>query len=433
MTTQQASSNRYTPFVRQIIEFERYSKHGNTFMSVDLDVSNYTVTQVKEAVRSLLQKRALFRSVFSKEPITNSLEVCELASSNSIFQTTLIKISCFDEIEYCKSEFLKEKKFSSNLDTPLFFSRICFGSKISKLNITVHHIICDNVTLNLIKSDIMSILQNLPLVIRYQFKDYAKYMNARLTNRLEKDLNYHKKILNFSDLEIIPSNTHGLSTKKEIIPYLNSITYKFIEDFSNSQPMSYKTKLIIVGNCQIKHSFSDSQFLNWKSIVISALSDAAYNFFGREVIVGFLVNGRYNKYNINNVGDFLGFCYYNFTALEHNETHLKNSYNKLLRAYRHPIFNPALYNINQKSLRYNACPIFLNYSYRTDFFTDLRYNGIFFAEEICLYDIDATITFFDRGTMLITWKFDNSIISKKEIIEFDKNFKILLLRLVKIR
>ncbi len=411
------------PFIRQIQEYYKYTASGNIYLSFRFTIKNCNETKLRAACHKLLKDHELLRTIFIRKE--NGLVVRKIFSGEEdFFRPLTIEADTVEMVDGYVERFYEKKRFSSLSSPPLCEILIFKNSQQNMVVFFIHHILCDNHSLHLLKYELINnYRQGLQPNNPFSFDDYCAYKNEKIRLSYFKDSEYFQNIFKNKPIsKPINTNDNYLFLKD-----ISNLTYTY--NISTGKiPMAYTTMLTT--NLAIKQQIS----ISWKSICIAALLKAAKEFYNCEKSVGFMFRDDFSRYSKNTVGDYIAENYISFSIENPYKETLISINQLLLKLYRKGIYNYPMYNLNEKNITENIAPVFLNFTLSDEPYPTsgtIKLNT-FTNVHIVKCHIDPIIVLYKDGRLLVGWIFDNNKISKKEIIAFTNIFEKAISNVLKI-
>lgn len=400
------------PFVRQIQDYYKYSVLGSTWMVTRLGIQDFNINKFEKIYLELLNEQSILRTVFVKK--SDGLIIRKTISTvSSSLDFKVFNIDNYEEIDLFFESFHKEYRYSELSDalTRLF---IFNHSNISYVFLCINHIICDRHCLEKIKEELIKkyMIPEYSFGF-YDFDEYCSMRNTSLFKKFNSDYSFFAKKFN-----------HGLENNMD-----DSNEYLWLKNICNLEynyQLQYKKPLTL--DSLIRLDVKKLSHTNIKSLVVCALLKTQIVFFGENNHVGFLFRDSLHS-NFNN-------CIGQLTAEGAISCHSKNTNfdisnlnevnRELISSYRKPIFNYSMYNLDELYLEENYVPVFLNFTKIHAHYIEnhsYSFKNYFYRSPTVKGYIEPNIIFYDNGYLLCRWIFDETKISKKDIIKFKELFE----------
>ncbi|WP_213280523.1 hypothetical protein [Chryseobacterium indologenes] len=392
------------PFLRQIQDYHKYSALGSTWMISRLDFRNLNLDKFEKVYFELINEQSILRTIFVRN--SEGL-ILRNTISASYFDIKIFNVNNITEIDHFFDSFHTDYRYSE-LSAPLLKVFIFNLSNISYVFLCINHIICDRHCLDKISDSLIRKYINPEYVLGfYDFDEYCRTRNSSLLKKFNNDYSFFEQKFN-----------HGVENNID-----STNEYLWIKNICNLEYNYYlKKKKPLTTDSLIRLDIQKLNHINIKSLVICSLLKTQRNFLGENNHVGFLFRDSVHP-NFNN-------CIGELTAESSVSCNPENinylTINKeLFNAYRRPIFNYPMYNLNELYLEENTIPVFLNFSKTKVEYTETTYlfNPSFYEAAVLKGDIEPNIILYGNGYLLCRWLFDENKIGKEDMIKFKNMFE----------
>lgn len=403
----------YTPFVRHYKDWHRYKIQGNIFLKTTIRLRNLNILKIQLSIETLVLKREILRSAF-KFNTNNQLQHIIKAYNPALFIPIYIEASTENDI-------LTSDTKSVNIEEGglIKFYIIKRKPEHYELLLYVHHMICNGSSLQIIKQDFISIYKNESrLQPYYKFQDYSNYKNEKLFKELPRTLNFYRTYLgkNISVGNYIPAK------KDEFLKYLSEQEYYVIQDSKTSVPLQYHVSHNLGITLSSTNKFLIKNQITWSSLILSAYSLTMSKKFGEHKLLGLLFDDRHNKISKEIIGELTGESFFKIKEVQKLTIEEVQKVNMILfKLGRNLIFNYNMYSLNEESI-YKECIGFFNFTISPEEAPYIDSAATFKDISSVGLPIEPIMTLFENGVLVINWRFDETYISKIDLIKLEKCF-----------
>lgn len=365
------------------------------------------IQQLEKSINQLIQRHESLRTCFlirNGEPI------------QKIEQSLKISLECMDiyeqDIQDIFQDFIKPFDLSK---APLMRVKIArCGPKESYLMMDIHHIVCDGISMNVLKKDLSDLYAAKKLVpLNVQFKDYVAWQEERELTEQElywqREFSKELPILDFK--ADFPRNKQGSSNGAEIKICL---TEKYKDRIKNLSKKNGVTDYVILLSSfmLLLHYYSRQNKIVIGTPIAGRLHSEA------QKMVGMFVNTLAIKGELEPTESFGNLiekikekCLKAFENQEYPFDELVGKVSSERHALRNPIFNVmfVLQNIDNTRLNLKNCTT----------------EPINFESNVAKFDFTLIITEFDKGYDL-TWEYSTDLFNRETIHMMSNHFSELL-------
>lgn len=400
------------PFIRHYKDYHRYKVQGNIFLNTTITFKKLNIQRIQLAIENLVKSCDILRTYFKYN--NDQLQFLNKPYNGELYIPKMIIDHYENRVESTLNKTDIEK------DELIKFYLLPKQEGTYELQIYVHHIICNGSSLRILKSQFIDHYKGLKTFNKqYQFKEYSIYKNKKIWNEYNRTYAFYKNYIP----KYIHSNAQTPKDYSQMHYLLSKQSYYVIQDTTLTVALSY-TSFHDLGLTQAKHRYQliIKHKVTLSSIFLTAYSHSLASYFGKEILIGLLFDDRYSKNSQNLIGELTGESIFKVSQVKNTSINQIKQVNMLLfNLARNLIFNYNLYSLNEEDI-YKKCIGFFNftvdntdspyYTYKSDF-KNISHVGL---------PVEPIMTLYKNGIFNINWRFNETFISKKELLKLEEKF-----------
>lgn len=422
----------YVPFVRQIMDWHRFSQGGygvmaDPYLSADI-VTKHTidVAQLQRAIQLLLSRNEVLRTQFVSGEGAMLYQV-SLDADSPLFRLRRFRGSSTDGL----TAMMRENIAVPIRECALFKACLLEQGTTSHIRLYVHQLIADPRSLDMLKWELVALYRStINTAEKPSAQQYIIYKNHRLFEQHTADYAFVRSLL-------LPISRHmftpeALPVAATLTPTLRRLSAGTYYQLKPEPANSYRSAIPIISARILTENLRLHRTRLLGVLLIAFARVCRANGLQKRLI-GVTYNEGYSPQVSQTVGNYVGESFVDTDRLldeGDDVSALEPLQHHLFKLYKHAIFNYNLYNIDE-SVLYQHCVGFVNY---TESDNDLPYSvDAPCFDPITAIDFDLEPAFCCyQDAIGICWRFNKSTFTDQQIVSIDALFRAEVSRLIRL-